>query len=184
MNSDNSAGRLKIPAWRIVTRLRSQLNPSASVAERREIRTLAHPRASYFVASDGRTRVRRPRDVFTAVVGLLLISWALARSGSTATWETSLTEFVAASPRWVTGLLSLGDALSVIYAVVVTAASAFGGDERRSALCHRGVTSGRRWPTQAGSAASRSMTCPRGGSTQWPGRSSTSTPFFRRVSIH
>jgi hypothetical protein len=37
------------------------------------MRALTVPRTSYFVASTGQPRVRRPRDILIATVGLLLV---------------------------------------------------------------------------------------------------------------
>lgn len=98
------------------------------------MKTLAVPRASYFVASAGEPRVRRPRDVLTAVVGLLLIVWAVVTIENVKSWEQSLTDLLAASPQWVHALLGIGYALSLVYALVVVMALVFGGPDRRPAL--------------------------------------------------
>jgi len=98
------------------------------------MRTLTVPRASYFVATDDGGRVRRPRDVTLAVIGLLLILWAVMANDDVPAWAQSLTDLVDASPQWVDVLLSLGYLVSLVYAVVVIGAVALGGRERRSAL--------------------------------------------------
>jgi glycosyltransferase 2 family protein len=76
-------------------------------------------RASYYVMADREGRVRRPRDVLTAVVGLLLVTWAVAASDSVPEWTLSLAELVAASPQWVDALLAIGYLTSLIYVIVV-----------------------------------------------------------------
>jgi glycosyltransferase 2 family protein len=76
-------------------------------------------RASYYVMADREGRVRRPRDVLTAVVGLFLVTWAVAASDSVPGWTLSLAELVAASPQWVDGLLAIGYLTSLIYVIVV-----------------------------------------------------------------
>jgi uncharacterized membrane protein len=69
--------------------------------------------------ADREGRVRRPRDVLTAVVGLLLVTWAVAASDSVPEWTLSLAELVAASPQWVDVLLGIGYLTSLIYVIVV-----------------------------------------------------------------
>jgi uncharacterized protein (TIRG00374 family) len=82
------------------------------------MRQRAH-RATYFVMAEREGRVRRPRDVLTAAIGLILVTWALAASDSVPEWTLSLAELVAASPQWVDGLLAFGYLTSLIYVVVV-----------------------------------------------------------------
>jgi uncharacterized membrane protein YbhN (UPF0104 family)/tRNA A-37 threonylcarbamoyl transferase component Bud32 len=86
------------------------------------------------VASAGQTRVRRPRDVFSALVGLLLVAWSVVLFDSAPEWEQSLTDLVQASPQWVHMLLALGYLLGLVYALVVLGALIAGGSERRDAL--------------------------------------------------
>jgi uncharacterized protein (TIRG00374 family) len=83
------------------------------------MKALAVPRASYFVASAGQPRVRRPRDVLTVVVGLLLIVWALFTVDNSPAWEQAFVELVASSPSWVQSLLSIGYLLSLVYVLIV-----------------------------------------------------------------
>jgi uncharacterized protein (TIRG00374 family) len=82
------------------------------------MRQRAH-RATYFVMAEREGRVRRPRDVLTAAIGLILVTWAWAASDSVPEWTLSLAELVAASPQWVDGLLAFGYLTSLIYVVVV-----------------------------------------------------------------
>jgi uncharacterized protein (TIRG00374 family) len=82
------------------------------------LRQRAH-RATYFVMAEREGRVRRPRDVLTAVVGLLLVSWAVTASDSVPEWTLSLAELVAASPQWVDALLAIGYLTSLIYVIIV-----------------------------------------------------------------
>jgi len=98
------------------------------------MRALAVPRASYFVASAGQPRVRRPRDVLTAVVGLSLTLWVVLTVDVVRSWEQSLIDLLQASPQWVHALLGLGYAFALVYALVVVVALLFGGAERRPAL--------------------------------------------------
>lgn len=91
-------------------------------------------RPSYFVFTGEEGRVRRPRDVITAVVGLLVVLWAIAAAERLPQWAESLTELVATSPDWVEILLSVGYLLSLIYALVVTVALILAGPSRRPAL--------------------------------------------------
>ena len=90
--------------------------------------------SSYFVTSGGQPRVRRPSDVFNALLGLFLIIWATVNVESISTWAQALTQLVQASPSWVILLLEVGYATSLIYVVVVFAALVAGGPERRPAL--------------------------------------------------
>ena len=83
------------------------------------MRTLSGARASYFVSSAGQPRVRRPRDVATAVLGLLLMLWAILAIDSVPQWEQSLVALIETAPTWVYGLLRIGYLLSLIYAAVV-----------------------------------------------------------------
>jgi glycosyltransferase 2 family protein len=78
--------------------------------------------------------VRRPSDVFRAVVGLILLVWAAVNVESISSWALALTQLVQASPSWVTLLLEVGYAASLIYVVVVLIALVTGGPERHPAL--------------------------------------------------
>ena len=78
--------------------------------------------------------MRRPSDVFKAVLGLFLVIWATANVESISSWAQALTELVQASPSWVNLLLEVGYASSLIYVVVVFAGLVVGGRERRPAL--------------------------------------------------
>ena len=59
--------------------------------------------------------MRRPSDVFKAVLGLFLVIWATANVESISSWAQALTELVQASPSWVNLLLEVGYASSLIY---------------------------------------------------------------------
>lgn len=98
------------------------------------MKTLSIPHASYFVSSAGQPRVRRPRDITTGVVGLLLVIWTLFAIDTTPGWDESLVELISAAPGWVVGLFQMGYLLSLIYALVVFGGLVFGGKERRGAL--------------------------------------------------
>ena len=98
------------------------------------MRSLAVHRASYFVATAGQPRVRRPRDVLTAIVGLLLVFWAVNAIAQPPSWELSLTELVKSSPPWLQTLLEGAYSFSLIYSLVLFGALLFGGRERRTAL--------------------------------------------------
>lgn len=98
------------------------------------MRTLAAPRASYFVTSAGLPRVRRPRDFFTMTLGLLLVLWSVLNVDVAPSWEQALTDLVQSGPVWMRELFSIGYSLSLIYAVVVIGALIAGGPERRQAL--------------------------------------------------
>ena len=98
------------------------------------MRPLAIPRTSYFVATAGQPRVRRPRDILTAIVGLLLVLWAVIAIDQPPSWELSLTQLVQSSPPWLQTLLEGAYSLSLIYSFVLVGALLFGGRERRSAL--------------------------------------------------
>jgi len=98
------------------------------------IRSLDVPRASYFVASTGQPRVRRPRDVLKSVFGLTLLVWAVLTVENPPSWEQPLIELVEASSRWLQGLLGLGYALSLVYALIVVVSLVLGGKKRRAAL--------------------------------------------------
>jgi len=98
------------------------------------LRALNLPRASYFVESAGEPRVRRPRDILTAVTGLLLLIWALLVVDEASNWELAFTELVQASPPWVHTLLSIGYSSSLIYSLVLIGALLTGGRRRRAAL--------------------------------------------------
>ncbi len=78
--------------------------------------------------------MRRPSDVFKAVLGLFLVVWAVVNVDSISSWAQALTALVQASPSWVTLLLEVGYAVSLIYVVVVFGALITGGRERRPAL--------------------------------------------------
>ena len=89
--------------------------------------------------------MRRPSDVFRAVVGLFLVVWASVNVASISLWAQALTELVQASPSWVTLLLEVGYAASLIYVVVVFIGLVTGGQERRPALrdlAIAGITAG------------------------------------------
>lgn len=92
------------------------------------------PGAAYFVVTAGEGRVRRPRDVVTAVVGGLLVAWAISTTGSVPEWTINLSELVAASPHWVQVLLGIGYLVSLVYALVVTIGLVLGGRERIEAI--------------------------------------------------
>ena len=72
------------------------------------MRALTVPRTSYFVASTGQPRVRRPRDILTATAGRLLLLWAVITSDQSPSWEQSLTDLVQSSPLWLQTLLEAG----------------------------------------------------------------------------
>ena len=57
--------------------------------------------------------------MLTAVIGLILVTWAVAASDSVPEWTLSLAELVAASPQWVDVLLAMGYLTSLIYVIVV-----------------------------------------------------------------
>jgi glycosyltransferase 2 family protein len=78
--------------------------------------------------------MRRPSDVFKAVLGLFLGIWAAVNVESISSWAEALTELVQASPSWVILLLEIGYAASLFYVVVVFGALVTGGRERRPAL--------------------------------------------------
>jgi hypothetical protein len=78
--------------------------------------------------------VRRPRDILTAIVGLLLVVWAVIAIDQPPSWELSLTELVQSSPPWRQTLLEGAYSLSLIYSLVLLGALLFGGRERRAAL--------------------------------------------------
>ena len=98
------------------------------------MRSLAVPHASYFVASSGHPRVRRPRDFFTAVFGTLLIGWTLLTLDRAAGWEQALTDLVQSGPPWVHTLFAIGYAMGLIYTLTVIGALLFGRQKRRAAL--------------------------------------------------
>ena len=98
------------------------------------MRPLAVPRTSYFVATAGQPRVRRPRDIFTATIGLLLVVWAMIAIDQPPSWEQSFTALVQSSPPWLQTLLESAYSLSLIYSLVLLGALLFGGRERRTAL--------------------------------------------------
>lgn len=98
------------------------------------MRPLAIPRTSYFVATAGQPRVRRPRDIFIAIVGLLLVLWAVIAIDQPPSWELSITELIQSSPPWLQTLLEGAYLLSLIYSLVLVGALLFGGRERRTAL--------------------------------------------------
>lgn len=98
------------------------------------MKSISIPHASYFVSSAGQPRVRRPRDISTAIVGLVLIIWTLFAIDNTPGWDQSLVDLIAAAPGWVVGLFRMGYLLSLIYGLVVFGGLVFGGSERRGAL--------------------------------------------------
>ena len=98
------------------------------------MRSLNVPRASYFVESAGEPRVRRPRDILTAVAGLLLLIWALLAVDQLSSWEQAFTALVQAGPPWVDTLLGIGYSTSLIYSLILIGALLTGGRERRAAL--------------------------------------------------
>ena len=77
--------------------------------------------------------MRRPSDVFKAVLGLFLVIWATANVESISSWAQALTELVQASPSWVNLLLEVGYASSLIYVFVVFAGLVAG--RSRAATC-------------------------------------------------
>jgi len=98
------------------------------------MRPLAVPRTSYFVATAGQPRVRRPRDILAAIVGLLLVFWGVIAIDQPPTWELSLTELVKSSPPWLLTLLEGAYSASLIYSLILLGALLLGGRERRTAL--------------------------------------------------
>jgi uncharacterized protein (TIRG00374 family) len=96
------------------------------------MKSIPIPRASYFVATDDRGRVRRPRDFTVAVTGLVLMVWAILAVDRTPAWSASFAELVASSPGWVLGLFTIGYLVSLVYALVVMVAIVFGRRHRRS----------------------------------------------------
>ena len=98
------------------------------------MKSISIPHASYFVSSAGQPRVRRPRDIITALVGLVLIVWTLFAIDNTPGWDQSLADLIAAAPGWVVGLFRMGYLLSLVYALVVFGGLVFGGNETRGAL--------------------------------------------------
>lgn len=98
------------------------------------MKALSATRASYFVSTANEGRVRRPRDVATAVMGVLLVWWAVAASERVPAWAESLTDLVASSPQWVHVLLAIGYLLSLIYALAVIGALVFGRPRRKGAV--------------------------------------------------
>jgi len=98
------------------------------------LRALNLPRASYFVESAGEPRVRRPRDILTAVTGLLLLIWALLVVDQASDWEVAFTQLVQASPPWVHTLFGIGYSSSLIYSLILIGALVTGGQRRRAAL--------------------------------------------------
>ena len=98
------------------------------------IRAPNGPRASYFVFTGYEGRVRRPRDVIMAVVGIALTIWAIAAVDRLPDWAISLTELVASAPDWVTSLLAVGYLLSLLYSLVVLGAVVMRAKTRSGAL--------------------------------------------------
>jgi uncharacterized protein (TIRG00374 family) len=98
------------------------------------MRSLVVPRASYFVASSGQPRVRRPQDAVKLLIGAALAGWALVMGEGGVSWEVALTDLVQSSPAWIKALLGLGYALSLVFAVVLVGVLIWGGRERRQAL--------------------------------------------------
>lgn len=98
------------------------------------MRTHLTTRHSYFVFTGEEGRVRRPRDVITAVVGLLLLALALMAGNRVTPWAESLTELIGSAPEWVQALLAIGYLLSLVYALLVTVGLILGGPPRRQGL--------------------------------------------------
>jgi uncharacterized protein (TIRG00374 family) len=98
------------------------------------VRAISNAGRSYFVFTGGEGRVRRPRDVATAVIGLLLIGWGIAAADHAPEWSNNLAEMVSMGPEWVYGLLAMGYLVSLIYALVVTFALFFGKRRGQGAL--------------------------------------------------
>lgn len=69
-----------------------------------------------------------------AVLGLLLLGWAVAAATAIPPWTQTLAALVAAAPEWVHGLLSIGYLVSLVYAVVVLIGLFTGGKERIEAV--------------------------------------------------
>lgn len=92
--------------------------------------TRGSARGSYFVFTAGQGRVRRPRDLLKAVIGLFLVVWAVIASGSVSAWTQSLTDLVSNAPQWVHLILGTGYLMSLVYAIVVTAGLFVGGEQR------------------------------------------------------
>lgn len=98
------------------------------------MKTLSVPKASYFVFTGDDKRVRRPRDVVAAVVGLLLVVSAIIADDRVPDWAASFTDLIASSPEWVQVTLAVGYLLSLIYALVVIGALLFGAGDHGKAL--------------------------------------------------
>jgi glycosyltransferase 2 family protein len=98
------------------------------------VKAIAVPRASYFVATRGQPRVRRPRDLLMAFVGLVLSIWTILTVDQAAAWNTAFTDLVQSGPGWIHSLLALGYLLSLIYAFGLIVALLLGGKDRRGAL--------------------------------------------------
>ena len=94
--------------------------------------SLATLAGCYFVATAGQPRVRRPRDILTAIVGLLLVLWAVIAIDQPPSWELSLTELVQSSPPWLQTLLEGAYSLCLIYSLVLLGALARWAATKRS----------------------------------------------------
>jgi uncharacterized protein (TIRG00374 family) len=106
------------------------------------MRAFTLPRASYFVTTGESPRVRRPRDVALAVIGVITLAAALLTVDRSAPWEVAFVELVRSSPGWVAALLGIGYVSSLVYLVVVVVALFLGGTARREALRDLGIVAG------------------------------------------
>ena len=97
-------------------------------------RRLSLPGASYFVFTGDEQRVRRPRDVTAAVLGLLLVTWAAVAIDRIPDWASSFSNLIASAPQWVGSLTRLGYLLSLVYALVVIWGLAFGQGKQKTAI--------------------------------------------------
>ncbi len=87
----------------------------------------------YYIITAGEGRIRRPRDLVAAFVGLLLVWWAITAADSIPDWTKTLADLVASSPHWVQVLLGIGYLASLFYALVITIGLVLGRRERRGA---------------------------------------------------
>ncbi|HEU4319655.1 MAG TPA: flippase-like domain-containing protein [Acidimicrobiia bacterium] len=92
------------------------------------------PGASYFVFTGDEKRVRRVRDVITAVLGSMLVVWAVVAVDRQPDWALSFVELVASAPEWVGSMMRLGYLLSLLYALVVLWGLVFRRGKDRSAI--------------------------------------------------
>lgn len=98
------------------------------------MKKLSIPKASYFVFTGDEKRVRRVRDVAKAVIGLVMVVWAVIAVDRDPDWATSFADLIASSPQWVEELLRMGYLVSVIYALVVIGALLSGVSRHGKAL--------------------------------------------------